>query len=98
MSARKATESRLGVDFQDVSVLNLMIGTDHASRAPVHTTDEATTLDMKTADKLIAWGGTGDITVKGADGAFRVEAGANIEMKAQSGFMFCVSCFMFISE
>ena len=41
MSVRKATESRLGVDFQDVAVLNLMISTDHASRAPVHTTDEA---------------------------------------------------------
>ena len=50
----------------------------------VHTTDEATTLDMKTADKLIAWVSKGDITFKCADGAFKVEAGANIEMKASA--------------
>ena len=42
-------------------------------------------MDMKTADKLIAWVSTGDITFKCADGMFSVEAGANIEMKASAG-------------
>ena len=49
-----------------------------------YTKDEATTLDLKTADKLVAWGSMGDITFKCADGAFKVEAGANIEMKASA--------------
>ncbi|MCO4769199.1 MAG: phage tail protein [Deltaproteobacteria bacterium] len=50
----------------------------------IYSTDEATTMDMKTPDKLIAWMSTGDITFKCADGAFSVEAGANIEMKASA--------------
>lgn len=50
----------------------------------VYTTDEATTLDMKTSDKLIAWMSTGDITFKCADGTFQVDAGGDIEMKASA--------------
>jgi len=50
----------------------------------IYSTDEVTTLDMKTSDKLIAWTSGGDVTFKCADGTFKVEAGADIEMKASA--------------
>jgi len=50
----------------------------------IYSADEATTMDMKTSDKLIAWMSKGDITFKCADGEFKVEAGADIEMKASA--------------
>ncbi len=50
----------------------------------VYSTDEATTMDMKTADKLIAWVSGGDVTFKCADGTFQVDAGADITMKASA--------------